>query len=53
MTQAERLTDEQIEGAYVYFEHGGPSPTNVVIKGSFTRTMGRVWDSELSDFVIL
>ena len=53
MTQAETLTDMQITQTYKYFEHGEPKPRGVALKDSFTKTMGRVWDSELGEFVIL
>ena len=53
MTQAEKLTDMQITQTYKYFEHGEPKPRGVILNDSFTKTMGRVWDSELGRFVIL
>ena len=53
MPQVEQLTDAQISMAYAHFEHGELAPQGVIMKGSFTQTMGRVWDSELGEFVIL
>jgi len=53
MTQAEKLTDAQIVMTYNHFEHGHIKPQGVEIKGSFTETMGRAWDSEDGGFTIL
>ena len=53
MTQAETLNDKQITQTYIYFEYQGDKPDGVKLKESFTKTMGRVYDSELGDFIIL
>lgn len=53
MTQAEKLTDMKITQTYKYFEHGEPKPRGVTLKDSFTKTMGRVWESERAEFIYL
>jgi len=44
--QAHNLTNRQIDQTYNYFENGGPQPSGVELKKSFTSTMGR---HEVSD----
>jgi len=51
--QVLRLTDEQIEQTYLYFETGaGIPPVGVVMRDSFTKTMGRVWDCMSGHYII-
>lgn len=53
MTQAEQLTDAQINMTYLHFEYGELMPQGAEMRDGYTATMGRRWDAERADFILL